>query len=104
MHYTLLCSFNSNSGWRVHKVLNAQSHSISVVVLDSKKLLSIPVVVGQMKRGHFCNPKKLLMDAVRAIQKPVRFAPIQFLIAETPAHDPSIAALRIEAACKAVQF
>lgn len=104
MHYTLLCSFNDNAGWRVHKVLNVQSHSISVVVLDSKKLLSIPVIVGSMKRGHFCNPKKLLMQAVREIKMPVRFAPIQFLIAETSAHNSTIAVGRIEAACKAVQF
>lgn len=103
MHYTILCSFHSHSGWRVHRILNVQTHSISVVTQGSMKLLSIPVVA-KMHAGQFCNPAKLLMQVVRQTQVIIRRTPMQLSIEESPVHDPEIALRRIRAACEAVKF
>lgn len=103
MHYTILCRFKANAGWRIHKILNVRTNTISVVMQGTLKLLSIPTMF-KPRNGQFCNPASLLMQVVREVKSTIRFMPTEFAIEEVPAHDPAIAMRNIRAACEAVRF
>lgn len=103
MAYTLLCSFSKNAGWRVHKVLNVESNSISVVMQGSLKLLSIPATF-KPRNGQFCNPAALVMKVVRQVKSVIRFVPKRIELDAAPIHNPHIALRNIRAACEAVIF
>jgi hypothetical protein len=103
MAYTLLCSFNENAGWRVHKVLNVETNSISVVMQGSLKLLSIPATF-KPRNGQFCNPAALVMKVVRQVKAIIRYVPKTIEIDDAPIHNPYIAMRNIRAACEAVRF
>lgn len=62
----ILCSYDPLSGWRV--VGPSSGTKICVVVVDGRKLLSIPVAQ-HVKRGWFCNPRKLVSSWVAHIFK-----------------------------------
>ena len=103
MAYTLLCSFSENAGWRVHKVLNVETNSISVVMQGSLKLLSIPATF-KPRNGQFCNPAALVMKVVRQVKAIIRYVPKTIKIDDAPIHNPYIAMRNIRAACEAVRF
>lgn len=57
----LLCSFDQSSGWRIRHVIQAvTSQPPRVVTVDGVKYLRI-VSTDKHGKGHFCNPKRLVM-------------------------------------------
>ncbi len=62
---TVLCSFDPVAGWRIVGPGEQGNTKIAVVVVEGRKLLSIPVV-SRTKPGWFCNPRKLVMKWLHA--------------------------------------
>ena len=101
--YTMLCSFNPTSGWRVHKVIPVATNAISVVERNAVKLLSIPVM-SDIRPGRFCNPRKLIMEAVRSLNRAFRYQPAVEVHSIEPNLAPEQQLRRIQQACEAVKF
>lgn len=61
----LLCYFRPNVGWKVRAVATSDSDRVAVVMHEGEKLMRIPTI-RTMRRGSFCNPKKLALNYVRS--------------------------------------
>lgn len=61
----LLCYFRPNVGWQVRAVATSDSDRVAVVFHEGEKLMRIPTIRA-MRRGSFCNPKKLALSYVRS--------------------------------------
>ena len=60
----LLCDFHPSTGWRVKGVSKSDHRRVGIFKFGSIKLLRIPVI-RTSRPGHFCNPKKLVLEYVR---------------------------------------